>query len=319
MSYFHNSYSSLEDAWGDNLKKKFKKNFKDQSPICNLYNKRDSKPSKPYSDREIRASSKSHGGSRDVKYTGYKDAHKYTRKADRLSEYKLEYPYENPVAYDSDNDVEENMIPPIVYNRSPPSGQNCYTTNDAYGSVQGKANPKRVTFKEPINKQKRIASKTKIAGKKTNGHFMKNQYAPIEEESSEEYMDEDSDEDTGEEIHQKKNLISNESDSEDEFDSYLESKMFKRTVEAEEEYDRMISGNSVTDEIDSELGEEEGDTNIRGNQRHKRRVNNKRHVNNNSDNYLELVLFTVSGVILIFIMEQFVQMGMKLKKINTPL
>ena len=57
MSYFHNSYSTLEDAWGADFGKK-KQQKKRTNSVCNLYESRDAPVTKPYVSRKKKHSTK---------------------------------------------------------------------------------------------------------------------------------------------------------------------------------------------------------------------------------------------------------------------
>ena len=105
-----------------------------------------------------------------------------------------------------------------------------------------------------------------------------------------------------------------ESHSDDELESYMEiinndvyeeddylSDVSDEFSDPEEEYQNILT--SIYEENDTE----EETYYVKPN-----RILEKREQKNN--NHLDILLFTISGVLMIFIMEQFVQIGMKLKK-----
>lgn len=81
--------------------------------------------------------------------------------------------------------------------------------------------------------------------------------------------------------------------SDEEFDKYLDS-----DEESYEEYQQILQ-----EDIESEAEEEYTGF----------RVINRKKQPKKDKNYLDIGLYTISGVILIFIMEQFIQVGMKMK------
>lgn len=256
MSYFHTSYSSLEDAWGDNLKQKRKS--KNPNSVCDLYNNRKASVTKPFSPSKSNKNVNLNDD--DIKYYGYSDAHKYTRKDEKKSTYNLRIPNESPDAYQSDEEFEENVISrPSVNKSDGQTNSTCYTSEEKYSNPLYK--------RKPTDRQATKHTDTGLVG-----NYKNNQFANVSDDVS---------------------------DSEDEFDMYLNERMSKKNIEAEEEYNYMLNEEEA-------IHEEEGPgfSSLISNQKFNLEL-------------LDVVLYSVSGILLIFIMEQFIQIGTHMKKINT--
>lgn len=313
MSYFHNSYSTLLDAWGDDFSKKKQKQKKKSNSVCNLYESRNAPVTKPYVSKAQKSNSGDKFNNEDEhfydKYYGYSDAQKYSNKRNQINKYNKNYSPEKTGAYDSDEESFDNFIP--MHASSEPKNSTCFTTAEKYKKLPG-----RISTTAPKSKPKKPTT-------------MRNQFMYIDEEN-----------DTDEEPELKQPVTTRNKtndtfyDSDEEFDEYMESKMLQRTIDAEEEYDMMIKGNNIDEEYPTphrrhsqEESEEQYDSDEEHSYSHeeesmylpkKRKTKVKKSMRvppSPDDVQMELMLYTVTGVIFIFIMEQFVQIGMKLKKV----
>ena len=317
MSYFHNSYSTLEDAWGDNFtKKKQKQNQKKKSnSVCNLYESRNAPVTKPYVSKAQKSNSGDQFNNEDEhfydKYYGYSDAQKYSNKRNQINKYNKNYSPEKTGAYDSDEESFDNFIP-MHASSEPTQNSTCFTTAEKYKKLPG-----RISTTAPKSKQKKPAT-------------MRNQFMYIDEEN-----DTDEEPELKQPVTTRKKTNDTFYDSDEEFDEYMESKMLQRTIDAEEEYDMMIKGNNIDEENlptphrrhSQEESEEQYDSDEEHMYSHeeesmylpkKRKTKVKKSMRvppSPDDVQMELMLYTVTGIIFIFIMEQFVQIGMKLKKV----
>ena len=316
MSYLNINFSTLEDAWGSNFEKSKKKK---SNPTCNLYNKRNLKTHKPY--KTVVESSHIRPIYEDedyVKYYGYNDGRPYSRNANKLGKYKLQFPYKKPVVsnkYDDDEEEEEEYI---ENEEEYIENEEEYIENEEF--YEETYNPVKpiIKVKKSVKKQQPTPSK-----------FMKTSFSYIDEEDDSNptmitkrpiVMEED---DYGaytthlrKKVHPtfKKPSVSRlvqEDDSDDEFESYLVKE--KSLIEEEEDqYTKILK--SVYEEMEVKPNknnrkkayeeEEETEEDFAYVVPRKRR---------NDRVYMDLMLYTISGIILIFIMEQFIQIGMKIK------
>ena len=327
MSYFHNSYSTLEEAWGVDFNKKKQK--KKQNSVCNLYESRSAPMTKPYASRKKKSSkdveSVYNDEHYDSKYFGYPDAHKYTKRRSKVNLYQPNYSPDKTSAYESGDENMFDDFLPLSSSNDKLANSSCYTSPEKYKQVPDSES----TFKpkQPNHTQKKKKSAT-----------MKNQFMYIDEEndSEEEY-----------EIQRpimsssKRKQVSNQPyDSDEEFDQYLESKMLQKSNDAEEEYEMIIQGNNIDEDeektqsrkyklYDTEESEEQYDSgeedyiNISAEEERyypKKVRKTKKQKKTGKPTFeevqMELLLYTITGIIFIFILEQFVQIGMKLKKVN---
>ena len=332
MSYLNINYSTLEDAWGSNFEKSKKKKHSD---VCNVYNKRNStKTLRPYKSFQESSHIKPiYEDDNYTKYYGYKDGRPFSRKSNKLSKYNLKFPYKRPsisIHYISDEEdvdeeyinEEENIyeesfepIKPIIQSRNTfkrASAKKQPTLIRANFSYIDEEHNDNLTYKQPIvieeenddddyiqeevsnNLRKRVSPTFK---QRTRKHIPLTQ---PEEEDDEIYFSNihtkyESDEELDTYLVTKKKPVYDEDDDEDD-DEY--NKIMKSVYE---EHTQKRSYKHISDE---ELEEEDFDGNFKiktSKKKMKERV------------FLDLMLYTISGVILIFIMEQFIQIGMKIK------
>ena len=312
MSYLNINYSTLEDAWGSNFEKSKKKSK--QNHLCNLYQKRNNRIYKPYKTVQDSTHIRPIYEDEDyTKYHGYKDGRPYSRKANRLSKYNLEFPYKgikksNVYVSDEEDEPEineelyEESFQPII---KPPSTK-----------LQSRT-PNMVTNYRYIDEEDENTSPSPVSR-----HYVieeeddEDDFSPILPRSVPEEYDRY---DTNAPIHKQSGSLMKkridrsfirrqpveEEDTDDEFEEYLVSPKVSRrpTIVAEEEdYDEIMR--SLSEEIMTE--EEEY---LPKKSMIKKTKTNERVI-------LDIILYTISGVLLIFIMEQFIQIGIKIK---TPL
>lgn len=329
MSYLNINYSTLEDAWGSNFEKNKKKKHSD---VCNVYNKRNStKTLRPYKSFQDSSHIKPiYEDDNYTKYYGYKDGRPFSRKSNKLSKYKLKFPYKRPSIsnhYISDeedvdeeyiNEEEENIyeesfepIKPIIQSRntfkraSANKQPTLIRTNFSYIDEEHNDN---LTYKQPIVIEEENDDDDYIQ-EEVSSNLRKRVSPAFKQQTRRKRtpltQPEEEDEDYFSNIH--KNY-----ESDEEFDTYLKKPVYDEDDD-DDEYNKIMQ--SVYEEhtpkrrskhiADEELEEEEDlDENFKiktSKKKMKERV------------FLDLMLYTISGIILIFIMEQFIQIGMKIK------
>lgn len=327
MSYLNINYSTLEDAWGSNFEKS-KKKIKQSNPLCKLYNNQNAHVYKPYKTVQDSTHIKPIYEDDDyTKYYGYQDGRPFSKKSNKLAKYKLKFPYEKPKiasnVYVSDEDDDTNDVyldeeVDRVVRTLPPTMKKTKQIAPIIKKKSKKYIPVDYSFLEEEDDEPTI-----VPIKKYNKHFV------IEEEEEDDYdrpdiYDIDAPSSNNAKSLLKKKIdqsflnrrsstenlrddalytISPEYDSDDDFEEYLLNK--KGSVDNEEEYNTMLR--TIYDEEADEFPEEEDSYKIK-------HTKSKRYTNERV--FLDLILYTISGILLIFIMEQFIQIGTKIK---TPL
>lgn len=319
MSYLNINYSTLEDAWGSNFEKRNKKsrNSTVKSEVCDLYNKRNSKIYKPYktSPQESTHITPIYTEDDYVKYHGYKDGRPFSKKTNKLSKYDVQinrrpsHRSNNYVSDEEDDDEYENAhtsVQPIIKR----------TTNDVH---------KKPYVKTPFSY---IDDETS-AGCYANKHMPKpkSMMYPIvieqedDDDTTVDYLSEPVVDNTIPDnlSHTPSNKYLYEIDYDDDFDRYFKTDSSYGTEMPEcssdvDEETQAHASSSVTPKaynkivksaIREKFSTDEPDVNQQ--KRHVSRYSQKEKI------HLDLALYTVSGVVLIFIMEQFIQIGMKIK------
>ena len=300
MSYFNTNFSSLEDAWGENFSKKPKeKNVKTKDPICNLYNQRKRSTSKPFTDNKHEEQEVIYPTDSYDKYYGYKDAHKYSRKPSRVNNYKSSLPskksFYSPDPYDSQ---EEHVTPfnlsqrkSSVSKTNKPSVRRSSLTKKDHSKIN--RDIKRA--EQMIRSRTHASAYEEYDSDLDYSHYSDDDVQSIIEEEIEHYhtvrntpsySEYDSDSDVESEL-DNDDVYAKTNESLTKPSSYIKNTKF----ELEKEYESILKDNTFTNMSV-----------------HKRSP--KLHKNN----YMDILLFTITGILLIFIMEQFVQIGIKLKK-----
>jgi hypothetical protein len=299
MSYLNINYSTLEDAWGENFEKKKKKKT---PPACELVSNRNANVYKPYKTLHESSHIKPIYTDKDyIKYHGYQDGRPVARDNKKLSKYKLQYPYKPKSNYFSEEEdfEEEDFEEEETYvNQFSPIKPRVKSQQFAYykpkvvrNNYSGKVQNGKVTLNKKVHPQFKTQ---KEIPRKLN---VKPLVQPDEEDEEFE-------------------LINNNNDdvSDDEFDSYLTPKNSEEEDDEtiDDEYNNILRSVYTEEEsprkkryaLEEEDFEEE-DYPIRK----RKTVKSLNNIN------LDLVLYTVSGIILIFILEQFIQIGMKIKTV----
>jgi hypothetical protein len=251
-----------------------------------------------------------------IKYYGYNDGRPYSRNSNKLSKYKLQFPYKKPIV--SNQFIDEEDIPD--------DEENIYEEEeDTYQEIFMPIKPIIANKKAPMYK---------AHAKPAPPKFIRTSFSYINEEDDDTptlitkrpiVMEEDDDDfslhttNLRKQVHPefKKQIVSNtkalvqNDDSDDEFESYLKKddvddedqylKVLKTVQEEMEVTPKRKSRKSSFQEEEEEEYDEEQFGYVFPNKRRNERI------------YLDLMLYTISGVILIFIMEQFIQIGMKIK------
>ena len=294
MTLVYTPYTLLEDAWGSNFdndhkKKKSKKSSKKSSdPLCELYNKRYKKIRKPFynKDSDMLENEYFHqvhsfkGGKDNNMYFGYKDDD-FTRLAN------AERQQTNTLMIDENGHCIDTYNSADKLNNSPSSKKK---------KQKAKPKKKKVTFNiEPEDEDD-----------------MYLQQAVLNEEQEEENIDED----------EYLDMIPSESfedivDTQQNSFDRIYSNVYEETddeLELEEEAspkrkERVCEENTISEKSISELIEDE----IRKNSYLKSLHRDHHATFVDERQYLDLLMYMFSGIILIFILEQFIQIGIKMK------
>lgn len=310
MSYLNINYSTLEDAWGSNFEKSKKK--KSSSAVCEMYNNYNStKPYRPYkSVVESTHIKPIYEDDNYTKYYGYKDGRPYARKSNKLSKYNLKFPYKRHVIANEEEFLEEEK------------------DDETYEEMYDPIRPVVRSPTLPISPTPVVVNRRQPTLVRTNFSYInEEQNVPrtvnpivIEEEDEPSYLEEEHMYTTNlqKQVHPSFSRstpvrtpppVEEQYDlyeSDEEFDSYLSTPV-SRSVSEEDEYKNVLK--SVYEEtqytLEKNIIEEEDDFKL---------IKTKKYSRNNTDKVLfDLLLYTISGIILIFIMEQFIQIGMKIK------
>jgi hypothetical protein len=371
MSYLNINYSTLEDAWGSNFEKKKKKK---QHSSCYLYDKRNLSTSKPYKTINKANTPRAMYPDDDVdyiRYNGYKDKHKLAANMDKLSKYKLKYPYdvreEEQVTQEDvceeEEDTEDefditpyseevfdeyipskhknvkraNLVSSEVYKNPYNNINRGYANYKPSKSVRSRPQRRRKcdnnslinysflsdvheeddhTIQWPDNLKKQVDTSfiqssefdnlqqkqqkplTHLSpGKIKNNNKLKeykfNKKTDLLADLEDVHFESDD--------HHHDN-IDDDDDDDDEFGVYLRNNPRFNHEDVEDEYNAILQ--SVYEENDV------NDT--------KATKTSKKVVLSTAPQekiYLDFAIYTISGVLLIFILEQFIQIGMKIKKV----
>ena len=340
MSYLNINYSTLEDAWGSNFEKSKKKK---QSDVCNMFNKKKStKTLRPYKSFQESSHIKPIYEDDDyTKYYGYKDGRPFSRRKNKLSKYNLKFPYKRPQSvsnyYISDEeDIDEENI----------DEEEEYIYEESFRPIKPIIQSKN-TFKVSKKQPTLIRTNFSYIDEEYNDNLTYKQPIVIEEENDQdEYIHEEVPTNLKKRINPsfkkqtKRQLPLTQPEDDDEYDddyfSKVTTRTFEKNYESDEEFDTYLSTKKkqqyVYDEDDDNdeynrimqsvyeeehppkrkikhtttegLEEEEDDRSFKIGTSKKEMTERV---------FLDLMLYTISGVILIFIMEQFIQIGMKIK------
>lgn len=318
MSYLNINYSTLEDAWGGNFEKKIKNKTKNNSKdLCDLYKKRHSGIYKPYKTVQEPSDIKPIYSEEDyVKYHGYKDGRPFSKKNTHSTKYKVDLPFENqaePIItnnytsdeddYSNDNDIRK-FKNTIDHNKCNKSNQQYIRTPFSYIDNDDTSYKKRTT-KYPILVQQEDDDDEEY----TNTHLLEPE---IDNHNPNEL--------------QPSNLTKNNQHlyevdyNDDDFDSYFKpSDLNNKGADIDTNLSTKYM-KKICDYVESEENNDQYDKIIRSTLRETYtdpyyKDSYKKTKNNNEKIHLDLALYTISGIVLIFILEQFIQIGMKIKKL----
>jgi len=330
MSYLNINYSTLEDAWGSNFEKSKKKK---PSDVCNMYNKRNStKTLRPYKSFQESSHIKPiYEDDNYTKYYGYKDGRPFSRKSNKLSKYNLKFPYErksisnyyesdeedvDEVYVDEENNIyEESFLPikPIIKSKNAfnvssskksTKQPKLMRTNFSYIDEEHNdslIHKQPIVIEEEYDDHDDVPEVPNNLKKKISPTFKKQNPLTQPEEENYDYFSKINSYESDEEFDtylSPKNVSSvydeDDSDGDDEYNNIMQSVF--------EEHTQTKKYRHIADEeFEEENNDCKKDTYLSSKNKMKERV------------FLDLILYTISGVILIFIMEQFIQIGMKIK------
>lgn len=335
MSYLNINYSTLEDAWGRNFDKK-----KRESNVCELYNRRHAGTYKPYKTvMESDFIKPIYTDDNYIKYHGYKDGRPYGRPRHRISKYDVTLPsfMKNDSKYIID--AEEEEIDEEVFDEEYDDAialnndiyaKNKYTDNYISPIINPRNRVKHSRHSASKKKPFRHINDVSNVYKETpfsyldDPHMGKKQY-PILVQQEDDDMDEDQ---MPSKIHPSQacnDAYLYEVGYDSDFDGYFKSTFGSKlpVPESDPESERCenpaINSNNMNTQYEKvmrsavrENFEQPGATIIPRTRSKDDGRGNKR--NSDEKVHLDLALYTISGIILIFIMEQFVQIGLKIKR-----
>lgn len=302
MSYLNINYSTLEDAWGTNFEKQKRKK---KSPLCDLYEKKNAKIYKPYKTVQNSKHVKPIYVDDDyTKYYGYSDGVPSNKKHN-LSKYKLKFPYKKQTpryVYDEDDsdideendDHQERVYEEKISSKHPKTKQRRKPTmksNFSYIDEDSKIK----TMQPIIEEESEDDSPSYLRYSKQQRNDDNTQQTYIYHE-----QDDDSDDEFDRYLKPPKHENTREEDSEDEYHSVLQSVYEEhRSVEPSFKKKNIKKKNNM---IEEELFNNDKQRKIKSRQR-----------DSNERVLLDFILYTISGILLIFIMEQFILIGTKIK------
>lgn len=298
MTVLNTNYSTLEDAWGSNFdtnaKPKSKKTKHAKDPLCDLYGKRYNKIKKPFASNPSKSSTPlddeylhrydtyKHKDTRT--YTGYKD-----------DEVEWSRPDANHLMLENEDEYEldEETCMKIIRNKEKKNKHNRKSRKVRFEEVTPE-DEDDIYLQNAINRETRQlrdeaeeTDESEMNSTKFNDVMNVNDEQNFKQIYSNVY--DESDDEVEPTRHSRKN------------NTY---KMDKNSC-----VDREMLSN-IQDEY-SKLISEQLKNSPYLNKNPTIQENLKR--NNDERHYLDLVIYILSGIILIFMMEQFIQIGMKLK------
>lgn len=286
MSFMNIGYSTLEDAWGENFDRKHKKSKSKPDPSCSMYAKRYREAAPPYTKRSKR---REHGPAFENdedyrKYYGYKDRGgdrkpRYAppkRPSEELREYEVSLPA--PSGYLTEDELGGAEFPPS--NSPPPLST---------------GSPNKLTS---IHEMSAGREREMSAGReRERPPYKRPPPPPVEEEYDEidAYISGDSDVDKFDAVAEEDYYVDEEDDQYvyEEDDYYVQEEKPRR----QRAFDPKRAAPPPTANLSTRTVVEE-------------RVIQPR---SKEKMLLDVGIFTISGILLIFIMEQFIQIGVNLK------
>lgn len=318
MSYLNINYSTLEDAWGKNFDKKKRQ----KSNVCELYNRRNAGSFKPYKTVMESDFIKPIYKDEDyTKYYGYKDGRPFGRPKHRVSTYDVSLPSftKSTAKYLEDDEIDEEVYDEEVYDED----DDIELTNSIYGNSKyrnnyippiKKSRPRSQRSFRHINDVARVYKETPFSYLE-EAHSTPNRNSPIlvQQEDDDDFEEDD--------VPSKisptqacNDAYLQEVDYDSDFDGYFKSDFSavpdlpshvskesgppKKNIKSQ--YEKMMRS-AVRENF-----EQPGAVTTKSGGYTKERKDDRVH--------LDLALYTISGIILIFVMEQFVQIGLKIKR-----
>lgn len=324
MSYLNINYSTLEDAWGGNFERK-KKSRGNKSDVCDLYNNRNAKIYKPYktSPQESTHIAPIYTEEDYVKYHGYKDGRPYSRKTNKLSKYDVRVS-RNPRKIVSNNYVSDE------------EEEEDFEEADVQPIIKRSHHRKKPFVKTPFSYIDDESSMNQCYPKKPKAKSVRYPIVIEQEDDDDGYLSEPNVDNTvpdtishAQDSHKGNYLY--EVDYDDDFDGYFKTELSYGAetpecepsvdIEEEEQYKNKHYNNIVRSALSTAGAgsrtsgqsretfstDEPTSTAITTRTRRSNIYSQKEKI------HLDLALYTISGIVLIFIMEQFIQIGMKIK------
>ena len=323
MTIINTGYSTLQDAWGEDFNKKKKTKKTKTDPLCDLYSKQYAKSLPPYTTSKKHTTSPNYPKEFKLnqhdydKYYGYSDAKQFQRTRKKLRHSNAN---NNKKKFNIDGYLDKQYIYSTVNNDEqehndyyyPHQNYNVISRNNMKNS--NKSNSKSHKNQHAKNIHKCHVSKLPNTEEKFERMYYpkqdthdKNDYIEIDENLND-YLDEEQEETQQSRQHLNNMLdeeLSNDLDEEDLDEEHLDEEDLDEVHLDEEDLDE--------EDLDEEdLDEEQYPHKIKKYTLVKNKQLNK---NQNERQFLDTAIYSLSGVILIFMMEQFVQIGVNMKKI----
>ena len=321
MTIINTGYSTLQDAWGEDFNKKKKTKKTKNDPLCDLYSKQYAKSLPPYTNSKRHDTSPNYPKEFKLnqhdydKYYGYSDAKQFQRTRKDLRNSNAN---NNKKKFNIDGYLDKKYIYSTI-NHDEQEHNDYYhqqkynvisTKNMKNSNKSNKSNSKSHKNQHAKNIHKCHVSKLpnteekfeRMDYPKQDTHD-KNEYIEIDE-NLKDYLDEEQ-----EETPQSRQHINNMLDEE------LNYSLDEEDLD-EEDLDEEDLDEEDLDEED--LDEEDLDEEDIHEEQYPHKIKKYTLVKNKNQNerqFLDTAIYSLSGVILIFMMEQFVQIGINMKKI----
>ena len=295
MNLVYTPYTLLEDAWGSNFdsdmkKKKPKKSSKKQSdPLCELYNKRYKKIKKPFYSKDSDMMENDYfnqvhsfkGPKDNNMYHGYKDDD-FTRLVNS----------------------ERQQTNTLMINEN----GHCIDSYNSTDKLNNSPSSSKATRKKPKKSKKKVTFS--IEPEDEDDMYLQQALQEEEEQSEDNDLDEMVPSESFEDIIDTKQndfdrIYSNVyEETDDELDYEESDELMKMTKSRGKVCEENVHQKSISELIEDE---------IKNNSYLKSLHRDRQTTFVDERQYLDLLMYMFSGVILIFIMEQFIQIGIKMK------
>ena len=308
MTIINTGYSTLQDAWGEDFNKKKKTKKTKNDPLCDLYSKQFAKSLPPYTTSKTHNTSPNYPKEFKLnqhdydKYYGYSDAKQFQRTRKELRNSNAN---NNKKKFNIDGYLDKKYIYSTVNHDEPEHNE--YHPQQKYNVISRKnmKNSKKSNSKSHKNQHAKTIHKCHVSKlPNTEEKFERMYYPKQDTHDKNEYI----------EIDEKLNNYLEEEEEEEEEEETQQSRQHINNMLDEELNDDLDEEDLDEEDLNEEDIDEEQYPKIKKYTLVKNKNKNK-NKNQNERQFLDTAIYSLSGVILIFMMEQFVQIGINMKKI----